>query len=131
MSFLSEQLGTDSLGISLIISAIGLGKLVKLSFSGRLSDKMGRKPLVVTATFLNIIFLGGIPLAPNFQVAFVLALIAGFSYSIMDSGTFPALVEAFPENSENSGSATVLLKACVYLSRGNSFTDYDCIFYFT
>ncbi|MBT2730477.1 hypothetical protein J7E63_26990 [Bacillus sp. ISL-75] len=40
MSFLSEQFGTDSLGISLLISAIGLGKLVTLSFSGRLSDKL-------------------------------------------------------------------------------------------
>src|SRR3954447_17584961 len=69
MSFLSEQFGTDSLGISLLISAIGMGKLVTLSFSGRLSDKIGRKPLVGIASFLNIIFLVGIPLAPNYQLA--------------------------------------------------------------
>ena len=62
MSFLSEQLNTDSAGISSLISAIGIGKLVTLSVSGQISDKFGRKPLVVTASFLYLIFLIGIPL---------------------------------------------------------------------
>src|SRR4051794_33142711 len=110
MSFLSKQLNTDSAGISFLISAIGVGKLVALSISGKLSDKVGRKPLVVTASFLYLIFLIGIPLAPNYQLAFIFAVIAGMSNSIMDSGTYPALIEAFPKT---SGSATVLLKAFI------------------
>ena len=110
MSFLSQQLNTDSAGISFLISAIGIGKLVTLPISGRLSDRIGRKPLVVTASFLYLIFLIGIPLAPNYQLAFVLAIIAGISNSIMDSGTYPSLIEAFPKT---AGSATVLLKAFI------------------
>ncbi|MEH7246146.1 MFS transporter [Neobacillus niacini] len=116
MSFLSKQFSTDSLGISLLISAIGIGKLITLSFSGRLSDRIGRKPLAVTASFLNVIFLVGIPLAPNYQLAFVFAVIAGISNSILDSGAFPALIEAYPNN---SGSATVLVKA--FISVGAAF----------
>jgi MFS family permease len=110
MSFLSEQLNTDSAGISTLISAIGLGKLATLFISGKLSDKIGRKPLVVTASFLYLVFLIGIPLAPTYQVAFVFAVVAGVCNSIMDSGTYPSLIEAFPKN---ASSATVLLKAFV------------------
>ncbi|WP_316572620.1 MFS transporter [Neobacillus sp. YIM B06451] len=110
MNFLSQQLNTGSVEISFLISAIGIGKLVTLSFSGRLSDKLGRKSLVVIASFLYVIFLVGIPLAPNYHFAFVFAIIAGICNSIMDSGTYPALIDAFPEN---SGSAMVLLKAFI------------------
>ncbi|WP_409276352.1 MFS transporter [Neobacillus sp. SCS-31] len=110
MNFLSQQLNTGSAEISFLISAIGIGKLVTLSFSGRLSDKVGRKPLVVIASFLYVIFLVGIPLAPNYHVAFVFAIISGICNSIMDSGAYPALIDAFPKN---SGSAMVLLKAFI------------------
>ncbi|WP_043934465.1 MFS transporter [Bacillus sp. EB01] len=110
MNFLSQQLNTGSAEISFLISAIGIGKLVTLSFSGRLSDKVGRKPLVVTATLLYVVFLVGIPLAPNYLFAFVFAIIAGICNSIMDSGAYPALIEAFPNN---PGTAMVLLKAFI------------------
>ena len=124
MSFLSEQLNTDSAGISSLISAIGIGKLVTLSVSGRISDKFGRKPLVVTASFLYLIFLIGIPLAPNYAMAFIFAFIAGVSNSIMDSGTYPALIERFPKK---AGSATVLLKA--FISIGATLLPFMIAFF--
>ncbi|GAA3319432.1 hypothetical protein GCM10020331_026310 [Ectobacillus funiculus] len=54
------------------------------------------------------IFLAGIPLAPNYQIAFVLAILAGVSNSALDAGTYPGLVEVFPTS---SGSASVMVKA--------------------
>ncbi|MEH7453712.1 MFS transporter, partial [Gottfriedia acidiceleris] len=110
MSFLTTQLNTDSSGIGFLVSGIGIGKLITLSVSGRLSDKFGRKPLVVTASFLYLIFLIGIPLAPSYKLAFLLAIIAGVSNSILDSGAYPALIEAFPKN---TGLSTVLIKAFI------------------
>ncbi|XRG80465.1 MFS transporter [Rossellomorea sp. GAMAL-10_SWC] len=110
MSFLTTQLNTDSSGIGFLVSGIGIGKLITLSISGRLSDKFGRKPLVVTASFLYLIFLIGIPLAPSYKLAFLLAIIAGVSNSILDSGAYPALIEAFPIN---TGLSTVLIKAFI------------------
>ena len=66
MENLSNQLNTSASGISYLVSAIGIGKLVSLFFAGRLSDKLGRKPFVVSASFIYLIFLVGIPLAPNY-----------------------------------------------------------------
>ena len=110
MSFLTTQLNTDNTGISILVSGIGIGKLITLSVSGRLSDKFGRKPLVVTASFLYLLFLIGIPLSATYEIAFIFAIIAGISNSILDSGAYPALIEAFPKN---PGISTVLIKASI------------------
>lgn len=95
MSFLTVQLNTDKAAIGYLVSAIGIGKLLALGVAGKMSDKYGRKPLVVIASFAYLIFLIGIPLAPNYTLAFVFAIIAGLCNSMMDSGTYPALIEGF------------------------------------
>src|SRR5699024_601011 len=64
MSFLTEQLNTDAAAISALISAIGIGKLIALSFAGKLSDSIGRRPMIITACFLYVVFLTAIPFAP-------------------------------------------------------------------
>ncbi|MDL5140514.1 MFS transporter [Bacillus atrophaeus] len=110
MESLSKQLGTTAAGISYLVSAIGIGKLVSLAVAGRMSDKYGRKPFVVAASFIYLIFLIGIPLAPNYALAFIFAVSAGIANSFLDSGTYPALIEGFPKK---ASSATVLVKAFV------------------
>ncbi|MFE4354476.1 MFS transporter [Peribacillus butanolivorans] len=110
MENLSNQLNASASGISYLVSAIGIGKLVSLFFAGRLSDKLGRKPFVVSASFIYLIFLVGIPLAPNYTLAFIFAICAGIANSFLDAGTYPALIEAFQKK---AGSATVLIKAFV------------------
>lgn len=110
MENLSNQLDTTTSRISFLVSAIGIGKLVALFFAGRLSDKFGRKPFVVTSAFIYLIFLVGIPLAPNYALAFIFAIFAGVANSCLDAGTYPALIEAFQKK---ASSATVLVKAFV------------------
>ncbi|MDE5054691.1 MFS transporter (plasmid) [Niallia taxi] len=110
MSFLSEQLNVEKTDISLLISVVGVGHLLSINIAGRFSDRYGRKPLVVAATILYMVFLIGIPLTSHYQIAMGLAFIAGICNSLLDSGTYPALNEAFDEA---SGTATVLLKAFI------------------
>ncbi|MGP7816810.1 MFS transporter [Niallia sp. 01092] len=113
MPYLTKQLNTDSAGISYLISAIGIGKLFTYSLSGILSDKFGRKPLILFSALAMGIFLVGIPLAPSYQIAFLFAILAGIANSAMDAGTYPALIEIFPKS---TGSASVLVKA--FMSAG-------------
>ena len=108
MGFLTVQFDTDAAAISMLISAIGIGKLFGLSFAGRLSDALGRKPMVITACLIYVIFLVAIPFSPTYTVAFVFALLAGVGNSVLDTSTYPALIEGFPKR---AGSATVLVKA--------------------
>ncbi|MCE4048788.1 MFS transporter [Bacillus sp. Au-Bac7] len=110
MSFLSEQLNVEKTDISLLISVVGIGHLLSINISGRFSDRYGRKPLVVAAALLYMVFLIGIPLTSHYQIAMGLAFVAGICNSLLDSGTYPALNEAF---NEAAGTATVLLKAFI------------------
>ncbi|MGC3787807.1 MFS transporter [Priestia aryabhattai] len=124
MSFLTKQLNTDGAGISYIISAIGIGKLLSYSLSGILSDKVGRKPLILVSSLTMAIFLIGIPLSPNYSTAFIFAIIAGIANSAMDAGTYPALIEVFPKS---SGSASVLVKA--FISAGAALLPFMIAFF--
>jgi MFS family permease len=113
MAHLTEQWNTDAAGISFIISAIGIGKLLTYTLSGYISDKVGRKPLMIFAALAMGIFLIGIPLSPSYKIAFVLALLAGMGNSAMDASSYPGLTEIFPKS---AGSANVLVKA--FMSAG-------------
>lgn len=108
MPSLTEQWDTDSTGISYLIAAIGIGRLLTYGLSGVLSDKFGRKPLIMVSSVIMGVFLIGIPFSPTYEMAFVFALLAGISNSAMDAGTYPALTEMFPES---AGSASVMVKA--------------------
>ncbi|MGG0792224.1 MFS transporter [Peribacillus simplex] len=108
MTSLTKQWDTDSTGISYLIAAIGIGRLLTYGLSGVLSDKFGRKPLIIVSSVIMGVFLIGIPFSPTYEMAFVFALLAGISNSAMDAGTYPALTEMFPES---AGSASVMVKA--------------------
>lgn len=110
MSFLIVQLNTDKAGISFLVSAMGMGRLATLYISGILSDRFGRKPFIISACLLMMVFLGGIPLSLSYEIAIVLAVLAGVANSLLDSGTYPALMEAFPKA---PGSATVLVRGVI------------------
>ncbi|MGE6630629.1 MFS transporter [Bacillus sp. NPDC077027] len=123
MPFLTKQLHTDSAGISFIISALGIGRVLTYGISGVLSDRFGRKPVILVSGLLMAVFLIGIPLSPSYQVAFIFAILAGIANSAMDAGTYPALMESFPQN---SGSANVIVKA--FISIGATLLPFAIFF---
>ncbi len=124
MEYLTQQWNTDSAGISFIIAAIGIGKLLTYALSGHLSDKFGRKPLVIFAALAMGIFLVGIPLSPSYQLAIIFALIAGMGNSAMDASSYPGLTEIFPKS---AGSANVLVKA--FMSAGATLLPFMILFF--
>lgn len=97
MTYLMEQFNTDKAGVAYVISALGIGRFIVLYISGVLSDKFGRKPFVLGGIATYIVFFIGILLSPNVQIAFIFGIFAGMANSFLDSGTIPALIEAFPE----------------------------------
>ncbi|QMD62070.1 MFS transporter [Citrobacter sp. RHB35-C17] len=110
MTSLAAKFSTDSAGIAYLISGIGLGRLVSILFFGVLSDKFGRRAIILLGAALYILFFFGIPASPNLMVAFVLAVCVGVANSALDTGGYPALMECFPKA---SGSAVILVKAMV------------------
>lgn len=77
MTSLAHKFSTDSAGIAYLISGIGLGRLVSILFFGVLSDKFGRRAIILLGAVLYMLFFFGIPASPNLMIAFILAVCVG------------------------------------------------------
>ncbi|HDD8970112.1 TPA: MFS transporter [Escherichia coli] len=61
MSSLAEKFSTDNAGIAYLISGIGLGRLISILFFGVISDKFGRRTVILMAVIMYLLFFFGIP----------------------------------------------------------------------
>ena len=93
-----------------VIGMLGIGRLIVLFVSGKLSDKYGRKPFVLLGMITYIAFFLGILVSPTTAVACVFGILAGIANSFLEAGTYPALSESYPES---ASTVTVLLKAFI------------------
>ena len=109
MAHLQQKWSTDAAGVSIVISSLGIGKLATL-LTGFLSDRFGRKPFIYLGILSYLLFLVGILLTKNIYAAYVFGILAGLANSFLDSGTYPALMESFPNSASR---ANVLIKAFV------------------
>ena len=109
MDALSARWGSIA-DVAWVISMLGIGRLIVLFVSGKLSDKYGRKPFVILGMVTYMTFFAGILLSPTSTIACIFGVLAGIANSFLDSGTYPALIEAYPES---ASTATVLLKAFI------------------
>ncbi len=98
---------TNAASVLYVISALGIGRFIALPFSGVISDKLGRRPTILIGMITYALFFGGILLAPNAQVGFLVALLAGIANSFLDSGCIPAVMEIL---TESTGLASILTK---------------------
>lgn len=110
MSQLAKHWHTNAGGVAIVISSLGIGRLIVLLVSGFLSDKFGRKPFVILGMITYICFFGGILVSSSIAIAYVFGILAGIANSFLDSGTYPSLMEMFPEE---TGTANVLIKAFI------------------
>lgn len=107
---LMQQWHTNAAGVSVVVASLGIGRLAALLLAGVLSDRFGRKPFVYLGMLCYLGFFVGIVSASSVGVAFAFGLLAGVANSLLDAGTYPALMESFPHT---PGTALIVVKAFV------------------
>ncbi|MDD6407114.1 MAG: MFS transporter [Lactobacillus equicursoris] len=107
---LAHQWGTTTTGAIAVVSSLGIGRIINLLISGILSDKFGRKPFVQLGIVFYLVFFVGLLFSKSVTVAYVLGICAGMANSFLDTGTYPALMEIFPDA---KGTSNVVLKAFI------------------
>lgn len=109
-SVLANQWGTTVTGALAVVSSLGVGRIINLLISGVLSDKFGRKPFVQLGIATYFIFFVGILFSRSTLVAYILGILAGMANSFLDTGTYPGLMEIYPNA---KGTSNVILKAFI------------------
>nr|WP_256375996.1 MFS transporter [Citricoccus sp. K5] len=100
--------------MALAISGIGIGKLIGPVVAGFLSDRLGRRPMIMTSLAMNVVFFVGMAFSTNYVIGFILSLWFGIANAFLDSGAYPALMESFPRK---AGSANLLVKAAIAIGQ--------------
>lgn len=99
--------------VLLAISGIGIGKVLGAGLSGALSDRFGRRPIASVGVLCFIAYFLGILLSPSWQVGFGLAILMGLANAMLDGGSYPTLMESYPQR---AGSMVLLVK--IFVSAG-------------
>lgn len=113
-SWFKTAWNTDVKGVSLVLSMVGVGRILTILFAGVISDKIGRKKTMLISMISNALFLLGIGFAGNVFLASIAALLFGITNSFGDSATYPAMTEAFPNKAATMNS---LLKAAMSIAQ--------------
>lgn len=111
MESLGKLWQTPLATVSYVISGVGIGRLIAYLILGALSDRYGRKNFIFLGMGCYCIFFLGMLVAPNIQVAYLLAIVAGIANSALDSGTYTTFVELGGSES----ASNVLIKAFMSL----------------
>ena len=108
-----EQWGVDAGGISGIIAWTGLGKFVSVWICGEISDKIGRKIMIVLGAVMYIIFFALLLTTHSPAVASVAAFLAGVATSFFDGACYPVAQESWVKA---PGTAVILIKGVISIS---------------
>lgn len=98
MVLLSKHLHQDIAKISLLVSAKGIGTMLSLYASGSLSDRYGRKKIILLGALGFAVFIVGLLLSSNYTLALFFAFMAGVGHGLMDAPAMSLLFDAFPGN---------------------------------
>lgn len=91
-----------------VMSAIGIGRLATFFVAGKLSDILGRKFFIILGSVVYIVGLVGMAYTTTLTAAVICAILFGAANSFLDVGTYPALIEAFPEDAKKINTALVI-----------------------
>lgn len=82
----------------LAMATFALGNAIALQFSGRLSDRVGRKPLIIIGLIVNAIFTGGMGFAASFWPLLIVSALAGAGAGMLNPAQQATLADVIGNN---------------------------------
>ncbi|WP_353809929.1 MFS transporter [Agromyces sp. SYSU T00194] len=111
--FVTGPLGGDEAGAGLAVGAFAVSALVLRPFAGRLSDRVGRRPLILGGALLAAVALALLLVAAHLAVVVLLRLLAGVAEAAFFVAIFAAVADLAPP--ERTGEALSINSLGLYL----------------
>lgn len=91
--FAAQVLGLDPLAVGLVMTCFAAGNAAALTFSGRWSDRVGRRRPIIIGLSLAAVCSAAIGLSPNLALLVVLSLLSGFGTGIFNPAQQAAVAD--------------------------------------
>lgn len=117
MAPLSQNMNVDISTISILVTMYSVGTVGTIYIGGNMSDKIGRKKIILLGLISYCIFLIGMYFTSNFYFAIVLSILAGIGHGLMDSPAISMLIDIF---GDHSGPAMSMV--AVFFSGGGAIS---------
>jgi multidrug resistance protein len=114
--YVYDDLNFSSTQFGLLVGVLGLAMVLGQIFLGGLSDKYGRKPVIVLGLIVSSIFYIGMIIFTRFATCFLVSAIGGIGSALANSATGAGILDISNENNKSriqgiKGSFTALGEA--------------------
>lgn len=97
MAPLARHFGVTPSDISVMIALRGFACMAALPFGGMLSDKLGRRAMILLGALMCAVFFAGMALTTHFAFGIALCLMAGIGQGLMEPSAMALLFDIFPD----------------------------------
>lgn len=101
-----------------LVSAYALAYAVAAPFAGRLSDRFGRRRVLLPALLLSAIDTAALTLAPTLEVAIALRLFGGLASAALIPGAFALVADLVPADRRTGAMGGVMLGMTAGIAAG-------------
>lgn len=101
-----ELWGTSGTTITIVYAVYCIAVLIPLLFLGRLSDAVGRRPVILAGLALLTVSVGMLALAPNVGSLIAARILQGISVGLITGPAAAALIELHPRRDARVGALT-------------------------
>lgn len=82
----------------LAMATFAAGNAISLQFSGRLADRIGRKPMIISGLIVNAVFTGGMGFADSFWPLLIVSALAGAGAGMLNPAQQAVLADVIGNN---------------------------------
>ena len=122
--YVKDELGYGSVGVGVAMSAASVTAVIASPVSGRLSDRRGRRPLMLAGALVMALGYFALALAPGLPGVVAIRLLAGAGEAALVVALYTVATDLAPEGRHGEAMSLVTLASYLGLTVGPAFADF-------